>query len=37
MDEIRKFDLPLGGWINGWYICISTGHDVSGTRYRIDE
>ena len=36
VDEVRKFDLPLGGWIDGWYLYFNQAMTFSGTRYRID-
>ena len=35
-DEIRKYDLPLGGWIDGWYLYFNQAMTLAGTRYRID-
>ena len=35
-DEVRKYDLPLGGWIDGWYLYFNQAMTLSGARYRID-
>ena len=35
-DEIRKYDLPLGGWIDGWYLYFNQAMTLAGTQYRID-
>ncbi len=35
-DEVRKYDLPLGGWIDGWYLYFNQAMTFAGTQYRID-
>ncbi len=34
-DEVRKYDLPLGGWLDGWYLYFNQAMTFAGTEYRI--
>jgi len=35
-DEVREYDLDLGGWIDGWYLYFNQAMTFSGGKYRID-
>jgi len=35
-DEVKEYDLELGGWINGWYMYFNQAMTFSGGKYRID-
>ncbi len=34
-DEVKQFDLDLGGWIDGWYMCFNQAMTFSGGQYAM--
>jgi len=35
-DEVKEYDLDLGGWIDGWYLYFNQAMTFSGGNYRLD-
>jgi len=35
-DEVKKYELDLGGWVDGWYLYFNQAMTFSGGDYRID-
>ena len=34
-EEVKQYDLDLGGWIDGWYMCFNQAMTFSGGQYAI--